>query len=311
MERTRTVALLLAVLLVLVLCCGCVTKMAARLSEPGTAPPAPAQMAATPTGEADAAGGSGSDEKQVAGTPAASAPTANAAANRKIITTGSMTIEVRDLDRAVGELTRLVTQAGGFFANKTVSVEEDWRHAELTIRVPADSFGQLHDGARALGTVTRDEQQGEDVTKQWQDLEARIKIRQAEEQALVRLMARQGRLADLLEVEKRLWEVREQIEQAQGELRVLRDQVTLATLTVTLREETPVGVGKVGPWNLGYHVVNAVHALVSAVRAVLIALIYVALPGAIVWVPLLLLIRWLRRRARARRQPPPPPSTSA
>jgi len=304
MEHTRTVASLLVVLVVL--CCGCGTKMAARWSEPAAAPPAP------PAREADAvAGGAGSDEKRVAGTSAASASTGNAAANRKIITTGSMTIEVRDLDRAVGELTRLVAQAGGFFAHKTVSAEEDWRHAELTIRVPADSFGKLHDGARALGTVTRDEQQGEDVTKQWQDLEARIKIRQAEEQALVRLMARQGRLADLLEVEKRLWEVREQIEQAQGELRVLRDQVTLATLTVTLREEVPAGVGKVGPWNLGYHVVNAVHALVSAVRAVLVALIYVAVPGALVWAPLLLLIRWLRRRARARRQPPPPPSASA
>ncbi|MBU0609845.1 MAG: hypothetical protein KKI08_18315, partial [Armatimonadetes bacterium] len=65
-----------------------------------------------------------------------------------------------------------------------------------------------------------------------------------------------------------------------------------------------------GPWNLGYHVLNAFKALVSAVRAVFVALIYAVLPGAIVWVPLLLLIRWLRRRARARRTKLPPPSAT-
>jgi hypothetical protein len=307
MGTSRTVALLLSLTLVLMLMGGCAPKQAARLSRaeaPAAAPPAP------PAG-ADAVSGGG-EEKEVAASPASADEPPSAAANRKIITTGTMALQVRDLDQAVTELTRLVQQAGGFFSNKTISAEESWRHAELTIRVPADSFGKLHDGARALGTVTRDEQQGEDVTKQWQDLEARIKIRQAEEQSLVRLMARQARLADLLEVEKRLWEVREQIEQAQGELRVLRDQVTLATLTISLSEEVPAGVGKVGPWNLGYHLLSALKALVSAVRGLIIAVIYAALPGAVVWVPLVLLIRWLRRRARARRAvPPPPPSAKS
>jgi len=120
-------------------------------------------------------------------------------------------------------------------------------------------------------------------------------------------MAQQGRLADLLEIEKRLWEVREQIEQAQGELRVLRDQVTLATLTVSLNEELPAGVGKIGPWNLGYHIVNAVRTLVRAVKAILIAVIYTVVVGAVAWVPVLLIVWRRRRRAQARRMPPPPP----
>ncbi len=308
MKTRGAVALLLVAVMVLMLWGGCAAKQAARLRSPG----APAAEAAAPPGsEADAVSG-GTEEKQAAAPEAPPGQAGNAAANRKIITTGNMTVQVRNLDQAVAELTRLVRQAGGFFANMTVSTEESWRHGELTIRVPADNFAKLHDGARALGNVTRDEQQGEDVTKQWQDLEARIKIRQAEEQSLLRLMEKQGKLSDLLDVEKRLWEVREQIEQAQGELRVLRDQVTLATLTVTLTEEIPAGVGKVGPWNLGYHVLNALKALVSAIKAVIVALIYVVLPGAIVWVPLLLLIRWLRRRAQARRAKlPPPPSAAA
>lgn len=307
MTANRSVCVLLIVIVVVALLSGCAAKMAARekarLASAPAPPPGPGMASMAPPAPA---GGPGMTPDAVAGgeepktAPADEAAT-TAAADRKIITTGSMTIQVKDLDAAVTELQRLVKQTGGFFANKTVSAEENWRHAEIVIRVPANQFEKLHQGARALGEVKREDQQGEDVTKQWQDLEARLKIRKAEEQALTTLMAKQARLSDLLEVEKRLWEVREQIEQAEGELRYLRDKVTLATLTITLNEEVPAGVGKIGPWNLGYHVINAFQALVRGIKAVLIALIYMALPGAIAWVPLLLLIWWIRRWLRARR----------
>lgn len=258
---------------------------------------APAREAMAPAGPADAVGATAEAPKEAAPDEAAPPPT-----DRKIITTGNMAIEVQDLDKALGALTRLVQQSGGFFANKSVTAEENWRRAEITIRVPANAFDRLHEGARALGDVQRDELQGEDVTKQWQDLEARIKIRQAEEQALTRLMQQQARLSDLLEVEKRLWEVREQIEQAQGELRFLRDRVTLATLTISLNEQVPAGVGKVGPWNLGYHVVTAWQALAGAIRIVIVAVIYILVTGVIVWLPLLLVGLWIRRWLRRRRE---------
>ena len=282
----QCVALLLIVLLIAGLG-GCGVRQRAMQS-------ADVQGASAPPSAPDALGRG--ETKQMADEAPA------AAADRKIITTGQMTIQVRELDAALEELGRLVRRSGGFFANRNVTAEEDWRRAEVTIRVPSNKFDALHEGAQALGEVKRDELQGEDVTKQWQDLQARIKIRQAEEQALMRLMQQQARLADLLEVEKRLWEVREQIEQAQGELRFLRDRVTLATLTISLNEEVPAGVGKIAPWNLKYHVVNAAQALVRAIQALITALIYIALPGAIVWVPLLLLILWIRRRLRRRRE---------
>ena len=195
-----------------------------------------------------------------------------------------------------------------------MSAEGNWRTANLTVRVPADKFDVLHDGARGLGTVKREQQKGDDVTKQWQDLEARMKIRKQEEQSLLALMQKQAGLSDLLQVEKRLWEVREQIEQSEGELRYLRDQVTLATLTITLNEQVPVGVERIGRWNLGYHVLHAVYAMGRMLRGLAIGLIYVALPGAIIWVPLLLIALRIRRRLRERREHrltvPEPPSSA-
>ncbi len=279
---------------------GCSPKQSAIAPTGGYREGAAAPVAETPAG----APTDQALSKQAAG--AGSIPPVD----RKIITTGAMELEVRDLDEALAALGQLVERSGGFYAEKSVSRIESWRTAEITIRVPAARFGELHDGAVALGEVRRDSQEGEDVTRQWQDLEARLRIRKTEEESLLALMKRQGRLADLLAIEKRLWEVREQIEVSEGELRYLRDQVTLATLRLTLREQIPVSVGPLGAWNLGYHVVNAFQTLGRVLRGLVIGLIYLILPGAVVWAPLLLLIRYIRRRRRARAEllsaPPPP-----
>ncbi len=226
----------------------------------------------------------------------ASSDTASPAAGRKIITNGEMSIRVKNLDEALAALHQLVQQTDGFFAHKSVVAGEQWRRADVRIRVPADQFEKLHTGAKELGDVTHDLVEREDVTKQWQDLQARLKVRRAEEQALLQLMQKQARLADLLAVEKRLWEVREQIEQAEGELRFLRDRVTLATLTIQLEEIIPAGVGPLGPWNLGYHLQKAWRALLNGLRHIVVAIIYIALPGAIVWAPLAIVLFWIKRK---------------
>lgn len=224
------------------------------------------------------------------------AQTVSQARDRKIITTGYMTIEVEDLEQALRTLGQLVEKNDGFFSNRSVTTERNWRNAHVEIRVPADRFEALHQSAEGLGEVREDRQEGEDVTRQWQDLEARLKIQKTEERALLKLLAQQGSIQALLQVEKQLWDVREQIEQAEGELRYLRDRVTLATLTISLNEQVPSGVGKIGPWNLGWHLRSAALALVEIVHFLVIAIIYVALAGSVVWIPLLVVLLWRRKR---------------
>lgn len=301
--------LLLVVLLLsmMVMLASCAPKKA---MERAMSVPAPAPAPGAPAAK-EAAGGQVADAVSSTSSSTEEAASTAAVGQRRIITTGDMTIEVISLDKALADLTTLVNVNGGFLSDKSVSAEGNWRTANVTARVPAGKFDALHEGARGLGTVKREQQKGDDVTKQWQDLEARMKIRKQEEQSLLSLMQKQARLSDLLQVEQRLWQVREQIEQSEGELRYLRDQVTLATLTITLNEQVPVGVEKIGRWNLGYHVLHAVYAMGRMLRGLAIGLIYVALPGAIIWVPLLLIALRLRRRIIEKREqrltPPPPP----
>ena len=77
-----------------------------------------------------------------------------------------------------------------------------------------------------------------DVTAQYVDLEARIANQKKLEERIVGVLDEvKGKIGEVLEVEQQLARVRENIERLEGQMRVLKDQVTMATLTIHVRED--------------------------------------------------------------------------
>ena len=86
----------------------------------------------------------------------------------------------------------------------------------------------------------------EDVGEEFTDITARVANAHRLEQRLIDLLAtRTGKLPDVLDVERELARVREEIERMEGRLRYLKTQVATSTLTVTVHEAAPV-VGEPG-----------------------------------------------------------------
>ena len=78
----------------------------------------------------------------------------------------------------------------------------------------------------------------EDVTKAYFDTDARLRnAKRMEERLLEMLEKNTGKVSDLLQVEKELARVREQIEQMQGELKYYDALVQYATVTMSLAEK--------------------------------------------------------------------------
>ncbi len=238
--------------------------------------------------------------------------TAEAApADRKVIKTAQVDLEVREIEAAQKQILDLVDRRNGFVSSMNVNNYDTGRQANIVARVPSDYFGEIYEAVKALGKVTRDQLGGQDVTEEYMDLERRIVNLQAQE-ARVREMFEDARtIEDLLQIEQRLTEVRTQIEQHQGRLRYLKDQVGFSTLTISLYEPGQAPIEAPDGWELGYHLRGAWLALVRAFRGVVYAIIWIVVTGSVIWVPLLIVIlllrRWaIRRRAeRARAQEPP------
>ena len=228
---------------------------------------------------------------------------------RHLIRTAMISVEVQDAQSALQRLEKIASSLGGFVADTSVNRAPDGSQSgNISLRVPSDRFDAALQQVREIGRVQSWATGVEDVTAAYVDLEARIKNARREEQEVTKLYDRGGKLEDVLKVSTRLAEVRGGIEQLEGQMRVMKDQVSLSTVTVRFFERGEAAVAETTKYDLGYHLRSAVRSLALISRAILTTTIYVLISGSVLWVPLLVLIlvvRWRRKRAAALRNGEP------
>lgn len=237
-----------------------------------------------------------------------------------IIYTGTMELEVDDLQASIDQATTVVAGLGGHVESSTQSNAGDKKTASVTYRIPAERWTEALDALRGVGqklvSLTTN---SSDVTAQVIDLDARIANLQASETALQAIMQKATTISDVLKVQNQLSSVRGDIESMTAQRDHLANQAALATLTVTFDVPVPATTVASGGWDFGAEVDNAVASLVRVgqwLASVIIWLVIVFLPVAIPLLVLFLVALWLvrrvaRRRARRPKEPPiwgaPPP----
>jgi hypothetical protein len=228
--------------------------------------------------------------------------------DRKIVKTGEITLEVPRVSAAAGEVRAMAVSLGGYVSGSQAGGADD--AATLTLRVPAESVDEALERLRDLdGEIRVEATSEEDVTASVVDLEARIRNLQVSEEQYRALVEQAGNVDDILAVQRRLDEVRGEIEQLTAQLQQLSGLAALSTLTVTLVPvATPVEDAAEG-WDPGATWNQAVAALVSAGQAVAdlaIWLLVVVVP--LVLIALLMLWLGLRIAPLVRRRFPPAPA---
>lgn len=189
-----------------------------------------------------------SDPKEVAkggqpqGPGAAAAPEPESAAHRVVIRSGEMEFEVTSFDVAVATVTRLAAGMKGAFV-ATVNSEKLANgkvRGSITVRTPPEHLDKLVLDLRKEigGDLKGMKVASQDITKQYTDLESRLKAARAMEQRLLQMIKDgKGEIKQLLEAEKELGVWRTRIEEVEGELRYYSNLVSLSTLTITLTEK--------------------------------------------------------------------------
>ncbi len=212
---------------------------------------------------------------------------------RQISYTGWMSLEVEDVPSAAREIASRAQALGGYVASS--SVEED--SGSVSVKVPADSFGNLLSQVRGLGEVREERINANDVTDQIVDLQARLDNARAEEERLLELYSMATDVSDLLEIERALSDVRERIEVLQAELQNLESSVTYATLTVYLerRREPTENLPSLDWWALAAAALRSLYGAVYLIVILFFGLIPIA---AVVGVAYL-----IYRRVRPRPRP--------
>lgn len=154
----------------------------------------------------------------------------------KIVRTGRMRVEVADgtFRDARDETVAIAESAGGFVLDSRVQ----GRSGSFTLRVPAARFDAVMTRLGRLGDVQLEEQNGEDVTAEYVDLQARTEILTARRDVIQRLMEQATTLNQTLMIQNRFDEVQLQLERITGQLRFLDAQVDESTIRLDLVERT-------------------------------------------------------------------------
>lgn len=228
-----------------------------------------------------------------------------------IVRSGSLELEVTDVDAAATQARGLVTAGGGYVSASDESTKNERHVATITYRIPVDRWQDTITALRAIGTrVVTENTQADEVTSQVVDLGARIDNLRTAEASIRDIMTRAGTIDDVLAVQTRLQSVQEEIERLVAQQQDLTGRAALATLAVTW--ETPVvdvpAVQEVqSGWNLSHEIDHALAQTVTAGQALASFLIWLLIVGVPVFGPMILIalfVIWIVRRYQ-RRHPRP------
>ncbi len=161
---------------------------------------------------------------------------------RKLIRNASVTLEVDSVDSALAAIRAAAQSLAGYVSEESQSQDTvQGPRASLTCRVPADKLDAMLARVKSLGRPRDVTVTAEDITERYFDLEMRLRNGRQFEARLLQLLARPGNnLADLLNVERELARVRNDLDQLEGRQRLWDNQVGFSTLRVNIEGPRPV-----------------------------------------------------------------------
>jgi hypothetical protein len=225
---------------------------------------------------------------------------------RMIIRTGTMSIEADSYDETEAKIKDIVKNFGGYLTNSNSKLNADGKkQGSITIRVATEKFDAMISELSKTGKVMNQNITGMDVTEEYMDTDARLKTQRKLESRLLKLLEEKtARLTDVVEVEQKLANVRENIEKTEGRMKYLKDQASYSTLTVSVYEPSLLNTSSGGGffYELGQGVKKGLSGFTS-VLAGLITVVIALLPLIIIALIIIYLVmRYLKKRKLAKAQ---------
>ena len=219
-----------------------------------------------------------------------------------IVRTAQLVLTARDFNAARPAIDALLKRENGYAGELTVnSPSGGSRTLTATLRIPAARLDAAMAELSKLGRVESESQNGQDVTRQSVDLDARLTNARHTEQRLTDLLRdRTGKLSDVLAVEEQIDRVRGEIDQMAAEQKTMLAQVAYATLNLTVSEDYQAKLNLVpdSAWTRFRNAaVGGYRTMTSSVMAALLFVIAYG-PTILLWGGLLLAVRFGWRRWR-------------
>lgn len=220
---------------------------------------------------------------------------------RKIVRNASLQIEVSDTEVARTLVEKKVAELNGHITNlNSYEVRSGILSYNFTVRIPAEKLEKTMEAFTNLGVKKSESINEQDITAQYTDTESRLKNLEVRRDRLRELMEREtDKLADVLQVDRELSSVQQQIENYERTLKRHDTNVSFSTVNLSLQPEPQIGDFQTPEWTAKKSWKQSVNDLIISLQEILDNGIQL-LVFAPIWIPILLVLwaiqRFIRRR---------------
>jgi hypothetical protein len=205
-----------------------------------------------------------------------------------------MEMETDELDFTVNEIERTVLAYGGYIESKSATTRagasgEDFRYANLLARVPAENYEKLTEYAMGLGTVLDFYDSVTDMSSEYADIQSKLNVKKLEEERLLAFIEESTQIGDRIELEKRLGEVRGDIDLYETNMQSIDRKVDFSSLNINISETGSPAIRPLNA-NLGERAREGVKASFDSafmlLQNIVVFMAYVSVPTILIIVSL-------------------------
>ena len=202
--------------------------------------------------------------------------------DRKRIKRGNISLIVENFEDAEKIVEDKAIQCGGFIAGSNYNGS----NLSIVVKIPATKFDAFLNASEALGKLQSKSVNVEDVTRQFYDLESRIKNKRILLERYQSYLRKAAVIEELLKIERKINDVTTEIENLEGSYKNLRNLIKFSTLNIQLRLPIAERVIARSRPSLKKGFQNIAYALVVFFYGFLFTVIYLLAFG----IPILLII---------------------
>jgi hypothetical protein len=182
----------------------------------------------------------------------------NQGIERIVIKNAELSIVVIDPGAAMTQIANMAEGMGGFVVSSQLYKTQTTNGvevpvADITVRVPAEKLSEALEQIKSLvidrkTDIVSENISGQDVTKEYTDLQSRLTNLQNTQKQLQQIMDSATKTEDVLAVYNQLTQVQEQIEVAKGQIKYYDESSKLSSIHVGLKSKESVSPLTIGGW---------------------------------------------------------------
>ncbi|KAF2332176.1 DUF4349 domain-containing protein [Flavobacterium nitrogenifigens] len=159
---------------------------------------------------------------------------------QKIIKQGSLRFETDNLENTYNQIQKAVSDNKARVINDSEGKDYNSVYRSLTIKVPSQNFDRfINNVSKGVSYFEVKNISAEDVTEQFIDLTSRLNTKKKLEERYLQILQKATKVSEILEIEKQISAIREEIESKEGQLKYLESRVSESTVTIDFYKKTP------------------------------------------------------------------------